>query len=134
MCPDPSSCNCGLLCQSYSHPHPSRHVPALTMPSAIPPAHNVTLLCLCKGFPSSWDILFPLSSLEFHIFPLRLGLIVTFSVNVLHDLSPLLTPELRSSHNFGQCCLWHLLWLFNSSHCAAISFIFCFHFSLPSIL
>lgn len=95
-----------------------------------------TLLGLCKGFPSSWTILFLLFCLEIPIFPSRLSLTVTFSENVLHDLFSLLTPELSWGHyiNFGHCFVSGTYFqLFKWSPCATTLFLLIF-FSPISVM
>lgn len=100
---DPSLYNSSCLARLNPHPtltpcSPSNIILQVLQPRGFP------LLCLGKGFPSSWNMLFLLFSLEIPISPPRLNLTVTFSVHVLHDLFPLQTPKLRSLHG-----LWSLL-------------------------
>lgn len=84
-------------CSACLRPHPT--LPPCSpsdAPLQVLQPRAVTLLCLGKGFPSSWSLLSLLFSLEIPVFPPRLYFTVTFSVNVLHDLFPLQTPELGS--------------------------------------
>ena len=115
---------------SPSSSHPSYHVPPVTNSLQFLQPRGFTLLCLCKSFPSSWNILFLLFSLEIPIFLSRLSLIVAFSVNVLHDLFPLLTPELRSSYQLYLVLSLALI-LIIQTMTWCYNFIFLLTFSFP---